>query len=287
MLLIDKESGRTSNEVVMYFKKRFKQSKVGHGGTLDPHATGLLIILLGNATRFFEYIIELEKEYLFTVQFGAATTTFDACGEKIKQSTKKIKAFDVFNLLKEFTGEIEQIPPMYSAKKMEGKPLYKLARKGIEVKRRPKKVRVYTLEMISFDEDKQRAVLRGVVGRGTYIRALANDMGEKLGVYGFCDEIRRTRIGDHKVENATKFLLLQEDKTKAEIINSGNILPNIERREISKEERQMLKNGNIIKINVTPNVNKLVRLFENNDFIGLGKIEFGFLKSIRLIGDHT
>lgn len=199
--LIDKEREWTSSDVVCKLRGVLHEKKIGHAGTLDPMATGLLIILVGKGTKSSDEIMGHDKEYVASLRLGVSTDTQDIWGTVI--STNDSSGIDREKLdeaLAVFTGEISQIPPMYSAIKIKGKKLYEIARRGGTVEREPRTVRINSIECIGRDEDDW--VLRISCSSGTYIRTLCNDIGEYLGCGGCMSALRRTRIGNAKVEDA-------------------------------------------------------------------------------------
>jgi len=203
ILLVDKPSGRTSFSLVALARKRTGQKKIGHAGTLDPFATGLLILLLGRAwTRKADLFLTEDKEYSATVKLGKATDSYDRDGQTTATSPYIPSQKEIESVLKGFQGEYNQIPPMFSAKKKDGKKLYELARKGINIDREPQKVKIHThLEWYSYPDLK--VYIR--CSKGTYIRSIANDLGEKLGCYAYVHELERTRSGSFSLEKAVSF----------------------------------------------------------------------------------
>lgn len=216
-LLIDKPSGPTSHDVVDRIRallrpltSDLRPPKVGHTGTLDPFATGLLILGIGQATKSLGKLVGLDKEYEATLRLGAVSETYDRTG-KITESAElhfwsgRIKnvtfELEVKKILKQFTGTIQQIPPMYSAKKVGGKKLYELARKGIEIERKPSTIMLHS--MIVLDYKPPLLQLRVRCSSGTYIRSLTQDIGQALGCGAYLEELRRTAIGPFRIENAT------------------------------------------------------------------------------------
>ena len=203
ILLVDKPSGRTSFSLVALARKRTGQKKIGHAGTLDPFATGLLILLLGrNWTRKADLFLTADKEYSATIRFGRATDSYDRDGQTTATSFYVPSQEEVETLLRNFQGEYNQIPPMFSAKKKNGNKLYELARKGISIEREPQKVNIHThLEWYCYPDLK--VYIR--CSKGTYIRSIANDLGEKLGCYAYVQELKRTRSGSFVLEKALSF----------------------------------------------------------------------------------
>jgi len=224
--LIDKPKNWTSHDVVAYIRniasKQLKESglpgatrrvKTGHAGTLDPFATGLLIVGIGrDATKKLDEFKALPKTYIATLKLGATSDTQDSTGVITKtqkhKNTKTPTENEVIDILQNFIGKQEQVPPMYSAKKIGGKKLYDLARKGIEIEREPNEIEIYDIKLLDYALSPLEGEGGGEVkievdcSTGTYIRTLAHDIGEKLGTGAYCDELRRTRIGKHRVEQA-------------------------------------------------------------------------------------
>lgn len=198
---IYKPKGITSHDVVGILRKRFKIKQIGHTGTLDPFAEGVLPVCIGKATRLIEYFDD-DKEYLATVQFGTATDTYDIEGKITESSKKRITKDEVLKALESFRGEISQLPPIYSAIKVNGKKLYEYARNGEEVNIEPRKVTVFKIDLQNFDETQQTADILIQCSKGTYIRSIANDLGKELGCFGHLIKLIRTQAGKFRVENA-------------------------------------------------------------------------------------
>ncbi len=201
-LLIDKPVGPTSHDIVDIVRRALRTRKVGHAGTLDPFASGLLILAVGSKTKEISKFVGLDKVYEATVHFGASSDTMDRTGAIEQKECAPISREDLESALEKFRGEIDQIPPMYSAKKIGGKKLYELAREGKEIERKPVRVTIHELELASFSWP--TAVIRTRVSSGTYIRALADDIGKMLGCGAYLEELRRTKIGVYDVANAVK-----------------------------------------------------------------------------------
>jgi tRNA pseudouridine55 synthase len=213
ILLINKQVGITSYDVIRKLKKILpREQKIGHGGTLDPFATGLLIILLGKYTKKMVEILKREKEYIVKAQFGYATDTQDVTGKTVSEipNLRVVKQAEIKKLIKEnFIGEISQVPPQFSAKKIKGKKAYELAREGKEVKLQPKVVTVKNFEIIDYDWPS--VIFRIICSSGTYVRTLINDLGLLLGTFATAVELERTRIGEYTLENAIKSEEISED----------------------------------------------------------------------------
>ncbi len=212
-LILDKPYDMTSTEAVNVVKRLFNARKAGHGGTLDPLATGVLPIALGEATKTVQWVMEGEKGYLFTVRWGEQRDTDDAEGEVIATSDKRPTRAEIEAVLPEFIGEIEQLPPRFSAIKIGGERAYDLARDGEEVKLKPRQVLIRELELVDMP-DADHAVFRAVTGKGAYVRALARDMGERLGCLGHVSQLQRTRVGPFSLEDAISLEKLEELRHK-------------------------------------------------------------------------
>ncbi len=209
ILLVDKPEGLTSHDVVDRVRKSLRIRRVGHAGTLDPLATGVLIILIGKATKLFNKFSDLDKEYIAVVTLGKITTTGDSQGTVVEERdfsffTEK-QTLEVFNT---FLGEGEQIPPMVSAIKYKGKKLYQLARQGIEVPRKPRKVIIKELKLLRFQPPEIEFYLR--CSKGTYVRKLAEDMGAKLGCGGYVSKIQRISIGSFHIKDTIDLKAIDE-----------------------------------------------------------------------------
>lgn len=200
-LVIDKPSGPTSHDVVAAVRRSTRIKKAGHAGTLDPMATGVVVVALGRSTRLIRYIQDQEKEYLAVARFGVATDTLDAEGVVVHEQVMDFDRADVEAILPGFLGVIQQVPPMVSALKRDGVRLYELARHGIEVERPPRPVEILELELTSFEPGDHPLVgLRVVCGKGTYVRSLADDLAVRLGGRAHLTALRRTRVGNLAVE---------------------------------------------------------------------------------------
>lgn len=202
-ILINKPIGWTSHDVVGYLRKQFpKGTKVGHSGTLDPFASGLLIVGVGRgATKRLDEFKNLPKTYEAILFLGATSDTQDKDGViTLTNIDKKYTREEIEKVLQKFIGPQLQTPPMYSAKKINGQKLYDLARKGIEVERKPNEIEIYNIELLSYDYP--RLKIRVDCSTGTYIRTLAHDIGQQLGCGAYCEELTRTRIGEHTLDNA-------------------------------------------------------------------------------------
>lgn len=208
LLLVDKKAGITSHDAVEKFRRRAHIKKVGHTGTLDPLATGLLVLCVGKATRLQAYLMGMEKIYQGVIQFGWATDSFDAAGEPAGETVEKsVEGIDFTPHIARFLGEIEQMPPQFSAKKVQGVRAYELARKGETAALTPKKVTVYEFDITGVEGARARFRIRS--SAGTYVRSLAHDLGASIGIPAHLGELRRTAIGNFRVADALSYETLE------------------------------------------------------------------------------
>ncbi|GAB5560539.1 MAG: hypothetical protein SynsKO_21860 [Synoicihabitans sp.] len=209
VLLVDKPVDHTSHDVVARLRGKLKMKRIGHAGTLDPSATGLLVMLVGKATKMSQYLMSVEKEYTGTVKLGEVTNTQDADGEVMEtRPVPELSEAQVKAALEGFKGDQYQTPPMYSAIKIDGVPLYKKARKGEEVEREPRFIRVMEFDLTRWESPEIDFLVRS--SKGTYVRTLAHDLGSKLGCGGHLKSLRRTASGDLRVERSLPLETLLE-----------------------------------------------------------------------------
>lgn len=276
-LNVYKPTGKTSHDVVAIVRRITKIKQIGHTGTLDPFAEGVLPICIGKATRLIEYLND-EKAYIGTIQFGSSTTTYDTEGEVVKTSDKIVTQEDLEENLKFFRGEIEQLPPIYSAIKVNGKKLYEYARAGQEVKIEPRKVTIFELELVNFNQAAQQAEIKIVCSKGTYIRSIANDLGEKLGTFGHLIKLVRIKAGDFYVEDSIKL----EDLNSPEIVLNKLIYPteklNFAAYNLNEEEKRKISNGNAITPSQAFEIDEFVTLMNNEKLAAIAKFDGKFLK---------
>ena len=236
-LVINKPKGITSHDAVAFARRRLKIRKIGHAGTLDPMATGVLILGIGSATRLLEYIQNTEKEYEAEITFGATSNTDDAEGEISNfPNSKNFTRKEFEKILPEFLGEIHQIPPQFSAIKISGKTAYSRVRCGEVVKMKPRLIRIYSLEIRNFNFPKVEISIR--CGSGTYIRSLARDFGARMEAGGFLSRLTRTRVGNFKINQALPLKSIRSDKIIP--IEKGITLPQIN---LTRNEAEKIGNG--------------------------------------------
>ena len=285
LLLIDKPLGLSSNPALSKIKFLFSPKKVGHTGTLDPMATGLLPICLGEATKFSSYLLNADKTYVGLIRLGYKSSTGDKEGEIIKQEFDKIPSkSEVKRILKNFIGPIDQLPPMFSALKHKGKPLYLYAREGINIPRPKRKILIHEIELLDYQGDELRLKIK--CSKGTYIRTLAEDIGDKLNVGAYLLELNRTGIGSLSIDSAVKIEQIEEIKEQERVkllLPVDELLSSFQKLILNCNDTTAIKDGKIIdQSGKTPG---FYRLYEVKDeFIGLGEIDkIGKLKAKRLI----
>lgn len=281
IIIINKEKNYTSNDVVSIVKKITK-SKVGHTGTLDPNATGVLPLLIGNATKISKYLINHDKEYEVVLQLGIRTETADVEGKVIEEKEVTAEMLNKDNIeekLQQFIGKQEQIPPIYSAIKVNGKKLYEYARRGQEVELKPRQIEIYSIQLVGINEKEKQISFKVKCSKGTYIRSLCEDISKKLGTVGYMKELNRLQVGEFYVKDA---VTISEMKEKIEAGNLENIITIEEifknNPQIQLEQEQIEPYINGVKIN-TEKTNGVYRIYKpDGTFIGLGIIENSKLK---------
>jgi tRNA pseudouridine55 synthase len=280
-LLLDKPVGLSSNGALQQAKKLLGAAKAGHAGTLDPLASGLLLVLFGEATKFAGPLLDADKEYVATLRLGERTTTGDAEGTVVEK--KDVNVQNLPAVLARFRGEIEQVPPMHSALKHKGKPLYRLARRGEAVERSPRKVRISELEFVNRDGEK--LVLRVRCSKGTYIRTLAEDIGAALDCGAHLAALRRTASGRFNVDDAVTLQNLENlplEERRQSVLPLPALLEGLPRAELGAAEETRLRQGQALKISgLRAGLCAVVR--PDGAVIGLGAADGeGALKALRL-----
>jgi tRNA pseudouridine55 synthase len=278
-LLLDKAVGVSSNFALQKVKRLLGAAKAGHAGTLDPLASGLLLVLFGEATKFAGPMLDADKEYLATVKLGERTATGDAEGKLLQARPVSVTEASLLPVLERFRGEIEQVPPMHSALKHEGTPLYRLARRGQEVERAPRRVRISDLQLLRFHSPLLE--LRVVCSKGTYIRVLAEDIGEALGCGAHLSALRRTASGRFRVDQASTLEALRESNALERLLPLSALLEGLPRAELGAADEMRLRQGQTLKISgLQPGLCAVVR--PDGAVIGLGSADEGVLRPLRL-----
>ena len=273
IIVVNKPKGITSFDVIRKLKKILKTKKIGHTGTLDPLATGVMLVCVGRATKLASDLEAKDKIYIADFDIGYATDTYDIEGKKIAENTIEVSKKNLEQSIKKFIGNIKQIPPMYSAIKIDGNKLYHLARKGIEVERPERNVTIEYINLLDFKDNKVKIETK--VSKGCYIRSLIYDIGQDLGTYATMTALQRKQVGDYSLENSYSL----EQIEKMIFNNDFNFLKTIE--EIfsydkyslqTEKELTLYKNGNTVKIKENLE-NKRYRIYFQNEFVGLANIE--------------
>lgn len=286
VLLLDKPSGMTSNSALQAARRLFSAAKAGHTGTLDPLATGLLPLCFGEATKFSADLLEADKTYEADLLFGVTTDTGDAEGSVLERHPVQFGASDLEAALEDFRGPISQIPPMYSALKRDGKPLYQLARQGIEVEREARAVTI--LELLLLDWSNDRCRLRVACTKGTYIRTLAEDIGKVLGCGAHLTALRRVAVGPLRIADALSLdqinALAEADRPRL-LLAPDALLQSLPAVRLDAEATLRFAHGNPVNAGasgaMTPGK---CRVYGENRLLGLGELDAtGLLKPRRLV----
>lgn len=289
VLVINKPQEFTSFDVVAVVRKYSGQRKIGHTGTLDPNATGVLPLLLGNATKAQDIVPNHDKEYVADFKLGITTDTLDIWGNVISEKESYVKQEDFENILPDFRGEIMQIPPMFSAIQINGQRLYDLARKGVEVERESRPVTIYKLELLTFDEENQTGKIAVACSKGTYIRTLIDDIGKVLGVGAVMTALNRTMACGYNVEDAITLEEVKELSEKGElqskISDVETLFLNYGYVAVSDAQAKRFYNGGALDVNRTyleklkPEQGTIFRVKDkNHKFLGLGIVKDDLLK---------
>lgn len=284
VIIVNKPTGITSQDVVTEIRKSMKIKSVGHAGTLDPLASGVLPILVSKGTRISKYLIDHDKEYIATLRLGKQTDTGDITGEVIDEKDVPTTALDeenVKDVLESFIGEQAQIPPMYSAIKVDGRKLYEYARMGEKVEVKPRQIKIYNIELININVDSKEIVYRVACSKGTYIRTLCEDIAKELGTVGTMSALVRTKAGDFTVEQAIdleKLVTLSNEEIKEKyFIDIEEAFKSYDSINLkSDNELKLFINGMML---IRKKENNVYRIYDkDNKFIGLGVIQNNILK---------
>ena len=283
VLLINKEKDITSFGVVAKVRKILNMKKVGHTGTLDPNATGLLPILIGNGTKISKYLIEHDKTYIAKLKLGIKTTTADGEGDILEKDDFKLNKKDEDFYKKNFNsfvGKSSQIPPIYSAIKVGGKKLYEYARKNEEVEIKPREIEIYDIKIININYDENEIDFEVSCSKGTYIRTLCEDIAKKLETVGYMKELKRTRVDNFRIEDAITLEELENNKDNEEylknkIISIEKVFEDKKIINLNERKKELFLNG----VKLTHNLEDDIYLvYSNNVFLGLGIVQNKLLK---------
>jgi len=281
ILLLDKPLMLSSNHAIQKIKKQFNIRKVGHTGTLDPLATGLLPVCMGQATRISRFLINSDKTYRALIMLGTRTSTGDKEGEIIETCSSDVSTNTAYidKVLKSFIGEQKQIPPMYSALKHNGERLYKLAQKGLNVSRKARSINIYSIDLISINDDYLEVIIE--CSKGTYIRTLAEDIAKKLGTVGHIDQLRRLNIKCFHDQSMFSFNQIMKAKSINQFLLPIDIpLKHLAKKDFSESESSMFINGLSIQTNQrSNNESDYIRIYNDESvFLGLGLYSNGYIK---------
>lgn len=282
-LNVYKPKGITSHDVVSALRRITKVKQIGHTGTLDPFAEGVLPICIGKATRLIEYLDD-DKAYTGTIQLGSSTTTYDLEGEEVNFSDKKVTLNEIEAALDKFRGEIEQLPPIYSAIKVNGKKLYEYAREGKEVKIEPRRVNISKLEILEYDETNRRLTLHIECSKGTYIRSIAHDLGTELTTFGYLVKLVRVKAGMFEVNNAVSLEHIQTKEDVEKLLIAPLTKLNYMTYELNKNELVKVSNGTAIMPSKELPENSLILLTSQERLIAAAKMTKGLLKCLKVLG---
>ncbi len=283
----NKPKGMTSHDAVNFFRKLFNTKRIGHTGTLDPNATGVLPICIGKATRVSQYLVDADKEYIGELTLGCETDTQDGDGKILNSSKKLVSEDEILISFNKFKGNISQIPPMYSALKHKGKKLYELAREGKVVERKPRNISIYELNVMEI-KDNKKIKFYVKCSRGTYIRTLCHDIGLDLGTYGYMSDLIRVGVGDFKIqESLTMEYLSSLNKEELEdvILPIDKALKSFNKIVMPAKLHNKIKNGVVVPLEGKTNLNidDKLRVYCDNDFIGIGRVIYkDNLKSLKM-----
>ncbi len=278
IIVVNKEKGCTSHDLVSKVKKIVKE-KVGHTGTLDPLATGVLPLLIGKGTLCSKYLINHNKEYIAVLKLGVSTDTMDGEGKVLEEKdvdTSILEKSNVEKILSGFVGKQIQEPPIYSAIKVKGKKLYEYARKGESVEIPIREIEIYDMELRGINKIENEIEFKVKCSKGTYIRSLCSDLAKKLGTIGYMKDLKRLKVGEFRIENSiTIYEKTTKEDIEKKIITIEKLFENKEKIELDTKKLILFLNG--VKLNYN-NKDEVYRIYSSNKFIGLGTIKNNILK---------
>ena len=278
IIIIDKPQEWTSNDVVSRLRRVFNTRRIGHGGTLDPMATGVLPVFVGRATRGVEFFEHAEKTYETVLRLGLTTDTEDITGTVLREQDAFVTGEMVEKVLEQFRGDILQVPPMYSAIKVNGQKLYDLARKGREVERQPRPITIHELTLLGMEADGIR--LRVRCSKGTYIRTLCKDIGEALGCGGCMAALRRVSAGEYTIGEAVPLqTLLDSENPEQHLRPVDSMFRGFPAVKLTPKQETRCRNGNSFSVSMEPGTYRAYG--QNGDFLMLAKVEDGVMSTIK------
>ena len=280
IVVLDKALGGSSNHALQLVKRLFDANKAGHTGALDPLATGVLPLCLGEATKVSQFLLDSDKAYRARIKLGVRTDTADSEGEVIETADAgAVTEAQIKSALTQFEGDIEQVPPMYSALKRDGQPLYKLAREGKTVEREPRAITVYSIELTDFDPQSQELEIEVDCSKGTYIRTIADDLGQIIGCGAHIIALRRLKAGAFTLADSQSLEELEAAKQAggftaidAMLMPMDKAIDTLPAVHLPAYTAQFLKQGQAVQVNKPP-ADGLLRLYEDEEFIGIGVID--------------
>ncbi|MFT4694105.1 MAG: tRNA pseudouridine55 synthase [Francisella sp.] len=279
VIVVNKSKDISSNRILQQLKHLYNAQKAGHTGTLDPMATGVLPICFGRATKIAQYLLDADKEYIATIKLGVETDSGDAEGNVIKENSESIPKLDsdlLERVFDGFRGEISQVPPMYSALKYKGQPLYKLAREGIQIEIKPRNITIYNLELLEYTDDTLTIKVRS--SKGTYIRSLAMDIGNKLNCGGHLIALQRTKSGPFSLEESYTLEELKDlsfDDKLATISHIESVFEDKTSYTLAEEEKEDLyKRG---KFPLKEELNGTIKIYDEGKFVAIAEFDKGIL----------
>ena len=283
IIIINKPKGCTSHDIVYKVKKLFNE-KVGHTGTLDPMAEGVLPILIGKGTLLSKYLINHDKKYIVELQLGIKTDTADSEGKTIEEqpvNTEMLSKENITKILQTFIGKQNQVPPIYSAIKVNGKKLYEYARKGQEVELKPRQIEIYNINLIDYSVKGKQIKFEVLCGKGTYIRSLCEDIATKFGTVGYMKELKRIQAGNFKIEDSVTIDELEininnEEFMSNKIISVEKLFDEKNSIKLEDKKLQLFLNGVKLTQNYEDGIYKIYS--KNDGFIGIGVVENRLLK---------
>ncbi len=282
IVIVDKPQGWTSQDVTARLRRVFNTRRIGHGGTLDPMATGVLPVFVGRATRGVEFFEHAEKTYETVLRLGLTTDTEDITGTVLTESPVNLAGVDLEAVLDGFRGEILQVPPMYSALKVNGQKLCDLARKGKEVERKPRPITIHTLTLLEAGENTLRLQVR--CSKGTYIRTLCKDIGQALGCGGCMEALRRTQAGEYTIGEAVPLqALLEAEAPEGYLRGVDTMFRNFPALTLTANQEKRCRNGNSFSL---PQADGTYRAYgQSGEFLMLAKVENGIMSTIKSFFD--
>ena len=278
IVIIDKPQGWTSQDVTARLRRVFNTRRIGHGGTLDPMATGVLPVFVGRGTRGVEFFEHAEKTYEAVLQLGITTDTEDTSGTVLEEKEVNISEAEFLGILPKFRGEIQQIPPMYSALKIDGQKLCDLARKGKTVERKPRPITIFELECLEFSGNTAR--LRVRCSKGTYIRTLCKDIGQALGCGGCMAALRRVTAGEYTIEESVPLdVLLEAENPDTYLRPVDSMFRNYPEVRLSPKQEQRCRNGNAFSVAMADGTYRVYS--QNGEFLALSQVTDGTMSTIK------